>query len=71
MYGCEILYNGREQNDFEKILLSYLKNMLGVRKQTPTLEIERGRHTILKTAVASRICRRCQTNQVDDEICFF
>ena len=27
MYGSEILYNGREQNDFEKIHLSYLKNM--------------------------------------------
>ena len=39
MYGSEILYNGREQNDFEKIHLSYLKNMLGVRKQTPTLAI--------------------------------
>ena len=25
MYGSEILYNGREQNDFEKIHLSYLK----------------------------------------------
>ena len=39
MYGSEILYNGREQNDFEKIDLSYLKNMLGVRRQTPTLAI--------------------------------
>ena len=39
MYGSEILYNGREQNDFEKIHLSYLKNMLGVRRQTPTLAI--------------------------------
>ena len=39
MYGSEILCNGREQNDFEKIHLSYLKNMLGVRRQTPTLVI--------------------------------
>ena len=39
MYGSEILYNGREQTDFEKIHLSYLKNMLGVRRQTPTLAI--------------------------------
>ena len=39
MYGFEILYNGREQTDFEKIHLSYLKNMLGVRIQTPTLAI--------------------------------
>ena len=39
MYGCEILYNGREQNYFEKIHLSYLKNVLGVRRQTPTLAI--------------------------------
>ena len=39
MDGSEILYNSREQNDFEKIHLSYLKNMLGVRRQTPTLVI--------------------------------
>ena len=39
MYGSEILYNGREQNGFEKIHLSYLKNMLGVRRQTPTLAL--------------------------------
>ena len=39
MYGSEILYNGREQNDLEKIHLSYLKNMLGVRRQTPTQAI--------------------------------
>ena len=34
------------------------------------LEIERGRHTRPKTPVANRICRRCQTTQVDDEIHF-
>ena len=39
MCGSDILYNSREQNDFEKIHLSYLKNRLGVRRQTPTLAI--------------------------------
>ena len=34
------------------------------------LEIERGRHTRPKTPVANRVCRRCQTTQVDDEIHF-
>ena len=33
-------------------------------------EIERGRHTRPKTPVANRVCRRCQTTQVDDEIHF-
>ena len=34
------------------------------------LEIERGRNTRPKTHVANRICRRCQTTQLDDEIHF-
>ena len=32
-------YNGREQNAYEKIRLSNLKNMLGEKRQTPTLAI--------------------------------
>ena len=41
-----------------------------LRLSSHNLEIERGRHTRPKTPVASRICRRCQTNQVDNEIHF-
>ena len=41
-----------------------------LRLSTHNLEIERGRHTRPKTPVANRVCRRCQTTQVDDEIHF-
>ena len=41
-----------------------------LRLSSHNLEIERGRHTRPKTPVASLICQRCQTNQVDDEIHF-
>ena len=34
------------------------------------LEIEKGRHTRPKTPVANRMCQRCQTTQVNDEIHF-
>ena len=36
MYGSEILCNGREQNDFEKIHLSYLKKTHALCKKTKT-----------------------------------
>ena len=39
-----------------------------LRLSSYNLEIERGRHTRPKTPVANRICRRCQTTLVDDEI---
>ena len=41
MYGSEILHNGREQNNFEKIHLSYLKKHACCKKKTPTLAIRR------------------------------
>ena len=41
-----------------------------LRLSSHDLEIERGRHTRPKTPVASRICRQCQTNQVDDKFYF-
>ena len=41
-----------------------------LRLSSHNLEIERGIHTRPKTPVANRICRRCQTTQVDDEIHF-
>ena len=41
-----------------------------LRISSHNLEKERGRHTRPKTPVANRICRRCQTIQVDDEIHF-
>ena len=44
--------------------------MARLRLSSHNLEIERGRHTRPKTPVANRICRRCQTTQVDDEIHF-
>ena len=41
-----------------------------LRLSSHDLEIERGRHTRPKTPVANRICQRCQTTEVDDEIHF-
>ena len=41
-----------------------------LRLSSHNLEIERGRHTRPKTPVGNRICRRCQTTQVDDKIHF-
>ena len=41
-----------------------------LRLSSHNLEIERGRHTRPKTPLANQVCRRCQTNQVDDEIHF-
>ena len=41
-----------------------------LRLSSRNLEIERGRHTRPKTPLANRVCRRCQTTQVDDEIHF-
>ena len=40
------------------------------RLRSHNLEIERGRHTRPQTPIANRICRRCLTTQVDDEIHF-
>ena len=41
-----------------------------LRLSSHNLKLERGRHTRPKTPVANRICRRCQTTQVYDEINF-
>ena len=41
-----------------------------LRLSSRNLEIERGRHTRPETPVTSRICRHCQTTQVDDEMHF-
>lgn len=38
-YNCEIWSNVKPIDDIEKIQIGYLKNMLGIRRQTPTLAV--------------------------------
>ena len=39
MYGSEVLFNGKEILDFERVHLSFLRNMLGVNQQTTSVTI--------------------------------
>ena len=48
-YGGEILYTGKKIDEYEKIHLNFLKALLGVNKQTPTLAVlgDTGRFPLL------------------------
>ena len=48
-YGCEVLYTGRDIQQFEVIHLKYIKHALGLRTQTPTLAVygDTGRFPLL------------------------
>ena len=66
-------------SDYFPKLATYVSDMTNTRLiaavaqfrlSSHNLEIERGRHIRPKTPVANRICLRCQTTQIDDEIHF-